>query len=76
VTLGAALLTPVVPTAVTAAGLAAFAGGLVGLYLRRPALRQPGSLRPNQEGIAVAKDIWMLGIALGLLVEELTGRED
>jgi len=76
VTLGAALLTPIVPTALAAAGLAAFSGGLVGLYLRTPALRQPGSLRPSQQGIAVAKDIWMFGIALGFLVDELTSRKD
>jgi hypothetical protein len=76
VALGAALLTPIVPTALAAAGLAAFSGGLVGLYLRTPPLRQPGSLRPSQQGIAVAKDIWMFGIALGFLVDELTSRKD
>jgi hypothetical protein len=74
-TLGAALLTPIVPTAVAATGLAAFAGGLVGMYLRTPALRQPGSMKPNQQGIAIAKDVWMLGIALGFLIDELTRRE-
>src|SRR6266550_9287528 len=74
VALGAALLTPVVPTGVVAAGLAGFAGGLLGMYLRTPALRQPGSIRPSQQGITIAKDVWMLGIALGFLVDELTSR--
>jgi hypothetical protein len=75
-TLGGALLTPIVPTAVAAAGLAAFSSALLGMYLRTPALRQPDSIRPNQQGIAIAKDVWMLGIALGFLVDELTSRED
>lgn len=72
ITLGAALLLPVVPTVLAGAGLAAFAGGLVGLYLRTPGLRQPGSVRPTPDGIAIAKDVWMLAIGLGFVVDELT----
>lgn len=72
ITVGAALLLPVVPTALAAAGLAAFSSGLLGLYLRTPGMREPGSLRPTQDGIAIAKDVWMLGIAGTLLVDELT----
>ena len=63
---------PIVPTAVAGAGLAAFSAGLVGLYLRTPGMREDGSLRPTQQGIALAKDVWMLGIALGFLIDELT----
>lgn len=72
IALGAALLLPIVPTAVAGAGLAAFSAGLVGLYLRTPGMREDGSLRPTQQGIALAKDVWMLGIALGFLIDELT----
>jgi hypothetical protein len=72
IAIGTALLLPVVPTAVAAAGLAAFSTGLLGLYLRTPGMRQHGSLRPTQDGIALAKDIWMVGIAAGLLIDELT----
>ena len=39
ITLGAALLLPVVPAAVAGAGLAAFSGGLLGLYARTPGMR-------------------------------------
>ncbi|GAA5061002.1 hypothetical protein HNP84_008879 [Thermocatellispora tengchongensis] len=72
IALGAALLLPVVPSLVAGAALTAFAGGLLGLYLRTPGLRQEGSLRPTQEGIGVAKDVWLLGIGVGLVVEELS----
>ncbi|WP_406724225.1 hypothetical protein WJ438_05595 [Streptomyces sp. GD-15H] len=72
ITLGAALLLPFVPTVVAGAGLAAFSSGLLGLYLRTPGMRQEGSLRPTQEGIVLAKDVWMLGIALGFVVDEMT----
>jgi hypothetical protein len=49
-----------------------FSGGLVGLYLRTPGMRQPGSLRPTEEGLALAKDTWMLGMGLGFVVEGVT----
>ena len=72
IALGAALLLPVVPTGLAAAGLAAFSAGLVGLYLRTPGMRRPGSLAPTQEGVPQSKDAWLLAIALGLLVDEAT----
>ena len=71
VTLGAALLLPVVPTAVVGAGLTAFSAGLLGLYLRTPGMRRQGSLRPTEQGVALAKDTWLLGIGIGFIVEEL-----
>jgi hypothetical protein len=40
---GVIVLLPVVPNKVAGAVLSAFAGGLVALYLRTPALRKPGS---------------------------------
>ncbi len=70
---GALLLTPVVPTAVAGAALTAFSGGLMGLYARTPGLRKPNSVWPSEQGLAVSKDVWMLGIGLGLLVDG-TGR--
>ncbi|GAA3145895.1 hypothetical protein GCM10010466_41150 [Planomonospora alba] len=71
IALGVALLVPVVPSLLAGAALTAFAGGLFGLYLKTPGLRQEGSLRPTPEGNAIAKDIWLLGIGAGLVVEEL-----
>lgn len=74
VALGAALLLPVVPDALAGAGLAAFSGSLLGLYLRTPGLRREGSLRPTQQGVPLAKDVWMLGIGAGLMIDAITDR--
>jgi hypothetical protein len=75
ITIGAALLTPFVPTAVAGAALTAFSGGLLGLYLNTPGMRKPGSLAPTQEGLSVAKDVWLLGIGVGLLTRGTIDRE-
>jgi len=37
---------------------------------------KPGSVWPTQAGTAVSKDVWMLGIGLGLLAGSLGGGED
>ena len=74
--IGAALLTPFVPAAVAGAALTGFSGGLLGLYLRTPGMTKPGaSVAPTQDGLPIAKDVWMLGIGLGLLTQALFGRE-
>ncbi|MFE7429171.1 hypothetical protein ACF1BP_26625 [Streptomyces sp. NPDC014735] len=67
VAIGGALVSPVVPTRLAGLALTGFSGGLLGLYLRLPGMREPGSLRPTQNGIPLAKDTWMLGIGLGFL---------
>jgi hypothetical protein len=59
---------------VAGAGLAAFSGGLLGLYLKTPGLREEGSLRPTQAGNPIAKDIWMFGIGAGLVLDALSQR--
>jgi uncharacterized membrane protein YphA (DoxX/SURF4 family) len=66
---GAVLLVPVVPNRVAGASLTAFAGGLLTMYLRTPALHKPGSVWPTPAGIGVSKDVWMLGVGVGLLVD-------
>jgi hypothetical protein len=75
VALGAALLTPMVSPALAGAGLTAFSAGLLGLYFKVPGLREEGSLKPTQEGIAIAKDSWLLGIGLSLLLGGLSDRK-
>jgi uncharacterized membrane protein YphA (DoxX/SURF4 family) len=75
VAVGTLLLAPVVPPAVAGAALTGFSGALVAMYLRTPALHKPGSIWPTQQGIGVSKDVWMLGIGLGLLAER-TGKDD
>ncbi|HUA94685.1 MAG TPA: hypothetical protein VMB82_04075 [Acidimicrobiales bacterium] len=73
---GTTLLAPFVPTALAGAALTAFSGALIGLYLRTPGMRKPGSIWPTQQGIAVSKDIWMVGIGLGLIFDGITDRAD
>jgi uncharacterized membrane protein YphA (DoxX/SURF4 family) len=67
IALGAALLIPFVPSALVGAALAGFSAGLV--------QRQPGSLKPTQEGIGLAKDAWLLGAGLTLLLDGLPKRK-
>jgi uncharacterized membrane protein YkgB len=69
--LGAGLLAPFVSPGVAGAGLTAFASGLVGLYLRTPGMTEDG-IRPTQQGIALAKDTWLLAIGLALVLDRAT----
>ncbi|HEX7613613.1 MAG TPA: hypothetical protein VF371_12640, partial [Candidatus Limnocylindrales bacterium] len=65
---GTLLLAPTIPSSVAGTALTVFSGGLVAMYARTPTMREPGSIWPSRTGIAVSKDVWMLGIGLGLLV--------
>jgi hypothetical protein len=69
IALGSALLLPVVSPGVAGTALGAFSSGLLGLYLRLPGTRQSGTLRPTSEGLALAKDSWMLAIAAALVLD-------
>lgn len=69
--LGTALLVPVVPAVLAGAALTAFSAGLLGLYLRTPGMREEGSFRPTQQGLTIAKDVWMTGIGFTLLIDGL-----
>ncbi len=74
IAIGGALVVPFVPAALAGTALTAFSGALLGLYARTPALRKPGSVWPTQQGIAISKDVWMLGIGLGLVAESAARR--
>jgi hypothetical protein len=74
ITLGSALLVPIVPSALVGAGLAAFSGGLLGLYVKTPGMRKEHSIFPTQQGTALAKDAWMTGIGLSLVIDDLADR--
>ncbi|MEH1059106.1 hypothetical protein V6U89_28355 [Micromonospora sp. CPCC 206171] len=74
IALGAALVTPFVPSLLGGLGLTAFGAGLVQLYVRTPGLREPGSLRPTQAGVGLAKDSWLVGVGLTLVLDSLTHR--
>jgi len=73
IAIGTALLAPVVPNALAGAALTGFSGSLLAMYARTPAMRKPGSIWPSPAGIAVSKDVWMLGIGLGLVADGLAG---
>jgi hypothetical protein len=72
VALGSALLLPIVPSSIVGAGLTAFSSGLLGLYVKTPGMRRPGTLLPTQEGTQFAKNIWLAGIGLSLAIDDLT----
>ena len=64
IALGGALLFPLVPAGLAGLGLTAFSGALLTCGGARPACTREGSPRPTQQGTAIAKDVWMLGIGL------------
>jgi uncharacterized membrane protein YphA (DoxX/SURF4 family) len=67
--LGSALLLPIVPARLAGAGLLGFSGALLGMWWRTPGMHD--GLRPTQQGTAIAKDSWMLGIGAGLLIDDM-----
>lgn len=64
--LGAVLLVPVVPSVVAGAALSAFGGALNALWWRTPGSRR--GVRPQGNGKNLAKDVWLLGMGLGLVL--------
>jgi hypothetical protein len=34
-------------------------------------MREPGSLRPTQQGTAISKDVWMAGIGTALMLDRM-----
>ncbi|WP_328885471.1 MauE/DoxX family redox-associated membrane protein [Streptomyces sp. NBC_00316] len=73
IAVGGALLVPFVPTRLAGLALTGFSAGLVGLYLRLPGMREPGSLCPTPNGIPLAKDTWLLGMGIGFLCADPHG---
>lgn len=71
IALGAALLLPAVPSALAGLGLTGFGAGLAQLYWKTPGMHEPGSPRPTHQGIALAKDVWLLGAGLTLFLDDV-----
>ncbi|MGM0929948.1 MAG: hypothetical protein ACQEXN_09595 [Actinomycetota bacterium] len=67
--LGAALLLPFVPSRLAGLGLAAFSGSLLAMYFKTPHMTVEDNVRPSPEGTPYAKDVWMFGIALALILD-------
>ncbi|WP_026819168.1 DoxX family membrane protein [Arthrobacter castelli] len=70
--LGAALLAPFIPSRLAGLGLTAFSAGLIMMYLKTPGMTQDDGVRPSADGTAVAKDVWMLGIGLSMVLDSRT----
>ena len=75
IAVGVALLLPIVPASVAGAALTGFSGSLLKLYWDTPGMHEPGDPRPTQNGVPVAKDVWMFGSGLGLMLDALLSRD-
>lgn len=67
ISLGSALLLPLIPSRLAGLGLGAFAGVLLASYLRTPGMTESDGIRPTGDGTALAKDVWLAGIAVALI---------
>lgn len=67
ISLGSALLLPLVPSRLAGLGLGAFSGVLLSSYLRTPGMTESDGIRPTADGTALAKDFWLAGIAAALI---------
>jgi len=65
--IGATLLLPMVPSRLAGLVLGAFSGGLLANYLKSPGLTQADGIRPTPAGVPLAKDVWLVGIAVALV---------
>ncbi len=75
IALGSALVIPLVPSRWAGLGLTGFAGGLLGLYLRTPGMRRENSIRPTRDGLPLAKDVWMFGVGVSLVIDRVNQKK-
>lgn len=66
---GAVQLIPKVPGWLAGSALSAFSAGLLNMYLNTPGMTQDDGVRPSQDGTAVAKDVWMLGAGVSMIID-------
>ncbi|THJ67946.1 DoxX family membrane protein [Arthrobacter echini] len=69
IAVGSALLAPFIPSKLAGLGLLAFSAGLMTMYFRTPEMTEDDGIRPTQDGITLAKDSWMVAIALALIID-------
>jgi uncharacterized membrane protein YphA (DoxX/SURF4 family) len=69
IAVGAVVLLPIVSPAVAGAALIGFSGAVLNMYWRTPGMHREGSPLPTAEGTPLAKDVWLLGMGLGLLAD-------
>lgn len=76
IALGATLLAPFVPSTLAGAALTAFSGALLRMYLNTPGMTEEGSrFKPSQQGTAIAKDVWLMGVGVSLVIDGWTSRK-
>ena len=70
-TLGTALLAPFVPSRLVGVRLGIFSASLLTMYRRIPGMTEADAdgIRPTQQGTVLAKDVWMFGIAVALVLD-------
>jgi uncharacterized membrane protein YkgB len=69
ITVGALLLAPFIPSRIAGLALAVFSGGLLRTYFKTPGTRMEDGIRPTAAGTAMAKDFWLMGIAVALITD-------
>ena len=75
VAVGAALLAPFVSPLVAGAALTGFSSALLTMYWKTPGMHKSATNPfPTPDGIALAKDSWMLGIGLSLILGSITDK--
>ncbi len=73
IALGATLLLPKVPSGVAGTALAGFGAALLGVYWQVPGMRQENSVRPTPDGLALAKDSWLVAAGMTLTLQSALG---
>jgi hypothetical protein len=73
--IGTALVLPVVPSIVVGAALCGFSAGLLRVYWATPGLHHQGNPRPTQAGVPLAKDLWLFGAGLTMIIGDVASRK-
>ncbi|WP_331460337.1 MULTISPECIES: hypothetical protein [unclassified Arthrobacter] len=66
---GLSLLLPFVPSRLAGLILGCFSGGMVRMYLKTPGMTEQDGIRPSADGMGLAKDTWMAGVAAALILD-------
>ncbi len=75
ISLGSALLLPLIPSRLAGLGLGVFSGALLASYLRTPGMTESDGIRPTQDGAALAKDVWLAGMAVALIFSRRSAKK-
>ncbi len=65
---GAALLLPMVPNRLAGMALGTLSAALLSNYFSDPTKTQADGIRPSAEGTSLAKDSWLMAIAIALVL--------